>query len=170
MQTIIGTSNKVLEVDLTRSTFDIYMISHEERKMYLGAKGLGLKLLYDRLQPGIDPLSPENIIIFMPGVMMGTKAPCSNRFHAITKSPLTGIVSTSSCGGPFGFYLKTAGWDGLIIKGKAKELTVLEIDHEGVKFLPANGLSMMGTNEVRRKLDLKKCRGVDNRTSRRKSC
>ena len=139
MDTIIGTSNKILEVDLSSSSFDIYNVNEQERTMYLGAKGLGLKLLYDRLKTGIDPLSPENIIIFMPGVMMGTNAPCSNRFHAITKSPLTGIIATSSCGGPFGLHLKTAGWDGLIIKGRAKELTILEIDHAGVKFLPGMG-------------------------------
>jgi len=155
MDTIIGTSNKILEVDLSNSSFDIYNVYEQERTMYLGAKGLGLKLLYDRLKTGIDPLSPENIIIFMPGVMMGTNAPCSNRFHAITKSPLTGIIATSSCGGPFGLHLKTAGWDGLIIKGRAKELTILEIDHAGVKFLPANGLSTLGTKELRHKLDLK---------------
>lgn len=69
--------------------------------------------------PGKDPLGPENIIAFMPGIRMGTGATCSGRFEAVAKSPLTGIIGTSSCGGPFGMALKTAGWDGLLITGKA---------------------------------------------------
>ncbi len=152
---IVGTSNKILEVDVGNNSFEIYEIDKRDRLNYLGAKGLGLKLLFDRLKPHIDPLSPENVIIFMPGVMMGTNAPCSNRFHAISKSPLTGIITTSSCGGPFGFHLKTAGWDGLVIKGRAKELFVLEIDETGVKFFPAPSLKQKTTLEVRNSIDLK---------------
>ncbi len=155
MNTIIGTSNKILEIDLTTNSYEIVNIGEEDRKLYLGAKGLGLKLLYERLSPHIDPLSPENIIIFMPGVMMGTGAPCSNRFHAISKSPLTGIITTSSCGGPFGFHLKTAGWDGLIIKGKANELSLIEIDENGPRFQPVPSLSQKTTSLVQNELDLK---------------
>ncbi len=116
MKEIIGTSNQILEVDLSRETVDTFKITYRERKLFLGAKGLGLKLLFDRLQPGCDPLGPDNIIAFMPGVLMGTGAPCSGRFEAVTKSPLTGIIGTSSCGGSFGMALKTAGWDGLIVR------------------------------------------------------
>ena len=102
MQEIIGTGNRILEVDLTGRRVEIFRVASGERKLYLGAKGLGLKLLFDRLRPGIDPLGPENIIAFMPGILMGTGAPCSGRFEAIAKSPLTGIMGTASCGGPFG--------------------------------------------------------------------
>ena len=75
MKEIIGTSNRILEVDLTQSKVDIYEVKPRERRLYLGGKGLGLKLLYDRLRPGADPLGEENIIAFMPGVLMGTGAP-----------------------------------------------------------------------------------------------
>ena len=121
IQQITGTGNRILEVDLTDRRVDTFRVETCERKLYLGAKGLGLKLLFDRLQPGIDPLGPENIIAFMPGVLMGTGAPCSGRFQAIAKSPLTGIMGTASCGGPFGMALKTAGWDGILIKGRAEK-------------------------------------------------
>jgi aldehyde:ferredoxin oxidoreductase len=72
MKEIIGTSNRILEVDVTRNKVDIYEVKPRERRLYLGGKGLGLKLLYDRLRPGADPLGEDNIIAFMPGVLMGT--------------------------------------------------------------------------------------------------
>ncbi len=68
------------------STVTIYTVTEELRRLYLGSKGLGIKLLYDRMIPGTDPLEPDNYIAFMPGILMGTGAPCSGRFEAITKS------------------------------------------------------------------------------------
>ncbi len=121
----LGPFNKVLEVDLSSETYSIYIVDDQERAMYLGGKGLGLKLIYDRLEPGTDPLGKDNILAIMPGVLMGTGAICSGRFAAVTKSPLTGIMVSSSCGGPFGMALKTAGWDGLLIKGKANRRPIL---------------------------------------------
>jgi aldehyde:ferredoxin oxidoreductase len=140
MQEITGASNKILEVNLTDREVNIFPVTHRERQLYLGAKGLGLKLLFDRLTPGIDPLGPENIMAFMPGVLMGTGAPCSGRFEAIGKSPLTGIMGTASCGGPFGMALKTAGWDGLLIRGKAEKPTIVYISNDGVNFRDAGAL------------------------------
>jgi aldehyde:ferredoxin oxidoreductase len=150
---IIGTNNRILEVDLTRSKVDIYEIKPRERRLYLGGKGLGLKLIYDRLRPGADPLGEENIIAFMPGVLMGTGAPCSARFAAVTKSPLTGIMAASSCGGPFGMDLKTAGWDGLLVRGKAAKPTSLHITAEGVEFRDAGSLWGLDTVVTQSKLD-----------------
>ncbi|MFH1479825.1 MAG: aldehyde ferredoxin oxidoreductase C-terminal domain-containing protein, partial [Pseudomonadota bacterium] len=134
MKEIMGTSNRVLVVDLGTEEVQIHPVSEGDRKEYLGGKGLGLKLIYDLLKPGIDPLSEENAIAFMPGVLMGTGAPCSGRFAAVTKSPLTGIMTSSSCGGPFGMQLKTAGWDGLVVKGRASKPTYMVVTEEGVLF------------------------------------
>ncbi len=149
---IVGTSNRVLEIDLSTERFETYNVTSEERKLYLGGKGLGLKLIYDRMKPGVDPLGEENIIAFMPGVMMGTGAPCSGRFAAITKSPLTGIMTTSSCGGPFGMQLKTAGWDGALIKGRAKKKTYVVINSSGVEFCDASKLWGMDAMSFQKKL------------------
>ena len=140
MQEIIGTSNRVLLVNLTTKQFETYYVKDRERRLYLGGKGLGLKLIYDRMLPGIDPLGEENITAFMPGVLMGTGAPCSARFASVTKSPLTGIMGASSCGGPFGMHLKTAGWDGLLIRGKSDSPTYLFITGNGVEFKDARDL------------------------------
>jgi aldehyde:ferredoxin oxidoreductase len=155
MKEIIGTSNRILEVDLTRNKVDIYEVKPRERRLYLGGKGLGLKLLYDRLQPGAAPLGEENILAFMPGVLMGTEAPCSGRFAAVTKSPLTGIMVSSSCGGPFGMALKTAGWDGLLVRGKAAKPTYLAVTSEGVEFRDAGELWGLDTVATQSKLDEK---------------
>jgi aldehyde:ferredoxin oxidoreductase len=80
MQEIIGTSNRVLDIDLSGRTAGTFLITENDRRMFLGGKGLGLKYLYERLKPGIDPLGAENILAFMMGVLMGTGAPCSGRF------------------------------------------------------------------------------------------
>ncbi|MBS1237739.1 MAG: Aldehyde ferredoxin oxidoreductase, partial [Deltaproteobacteria bacterium] len=156
MKEIIGTSNRILEVDLTRNQVDVYEVKPRERRLYLGGKGLGLKLLHDRLQAGADPMGEENIIAFMPGVLMGTGAPCSGRFAAVTKSPLTGIMTASSCGGPFGMNLKTAGWDGLLIRGKAAKPTYLLITSEGVEFSDAGELWGLDIPSTQSKLDEKR--------------
>ena len=153
MKEIIGTGNRILDVDLTRNKVDVYEVKPRERRLYLGGKGLGLKLLFDRLQAGADPLGEENILAFMPGVLMGTGAPCSGRFAAVTKSPLTGIMTASSCGGPFGMALKTAGWDGLLVRGKANKPTYLLITSEGVEFRDAGELWGLDTVETQSKLD-----------------
>ena len=131
---IVGAGNRMLEIDLTTQRVKELQITDNDRRLYLGGKGLGLKLLFERLQPGIDPLGEDNYLAFMMGVLLGTGAPCSGRFAALTKSPLTGIMLASSCGGPFGMAYKTAGYDGLLITGKSAKPIYLEIDSGGVKF------------------------------------
>jgi len=148
MEKLIGTSNRVLEIDLTTQAVKIVEISVEDRRLFLGGKGLGLKLVYERLKPGIDPLGPDNILAFMMGVFMATGAPCSGRFAAVTKSPLTGIMASSSCGGPFGMALKTAGYDGLLISGASEKPIYLLIKAEGVRFEEATQLWGKGTVET----------------------
>lgn len=152
MKSIVGPSDRILEIDLTTNTAETYTITAEERRGYLGGKGLGLKLLYDRLRPGEDPLGGANVVAFMPGVLMGTGAPCSGRFSAVTKSPLTGLMAASSCGGPFGMHLKTAGWDGVLIRGRAAEPTSVIIRSEGVEFKKAGELWGMDTVSTQARL------------------
>jgi aldehyde:ferredoxin oxidoreductase len=155
---IRGTSNRVLEVNLTQKDVKEIQVHEKDRKMYLGAKGLGLKLLYDRLIPGIDPLGEDNYLAFMMGVFMGTGAPCSGRFAALTKSPLTGIMLASSCGGPFGMALKTAGFDGLLVTGRSENPVYLIIDEQGVNFEDASPYWGMDAEKTQESLQNdKKC-------------
>jgi aldehyde:ferredoxin oxidoreductase len=148
MEKIVGTSNRLLEIDLSTGEVRISTIDFRDRKMYLGGKGLGLKLLYDRLLPGIDPLSEENQLVFTMGVFLGTGVSCSGRFECVTKSPLTGLMVSSSCGGPFGTAYKTAGYDALIIKGKAKRPVYIRIDHANVSIEDASDIWGKNTDET----------------------
>ncbi len=150
MDEIIGCGNRILYIDLTGKTWELFEVTEADRRMYLGGKGLGLKLLFDRLKPGIDPLGPDNLIAVMPGVIMGSGGPCSGRFAAVTKSPLTGIMASSSCGGPFGMQLKTAGYDGLIIRGRSDLPCTIHLGHDSVEFKDAVhlwGLDAMAAQE-----------------------
>ncbi|MBN1877353.1 MAG: aldehyde ferredoxin oxidoreductase family protein [Anaerolineae bacterium] len=153
---VIGTHNRVLEVNLTTREIHKFEVSREDRQLYLGGKGLGLKYLYERLVPGIDPLGPDNVLILMMGVFMGSGAPCSSRFAALTKSPLTGLIASSSCGGPFGLALKTAGYDGLIITGQADTPITLEIDERGAIFHDAEAIWGQDTHTTQAGLGLKR--------------
>ncbi len=159
-KTIVGAAGRVLEVDLTARAFAVREVSAADRAQYLGGKGLGLKLLYDRMTPGVDPLGPENMIAVMPGVLMGTGAPCSGRFAAVAKSPLTGLMVSSSCGGPFGMELKTSGWGGLIISGASESPVVVEIDENGATFADGGPLWGMRTTEARAALHERRGRGT----------
>jgi aldehyde:ferredoxin oxidoreductase len=150
-----GTLNKVLEIDLSSKTITTYKISNELRKLYLGGKGMGLKLLFDRLTPGIDPLGEENIAIMMTGVIAGTSAPCSGRFHAVFKSPLTRIIGSSSCGGSFGRQLKTNGWDGIIIRGRAAAPITIHVHNDKVSFEDAGDLWGRDIFDVQKQIETK---------------
>ena len=160
IQKIVGTGNRMLEIDLTSGQVQEFQVTDGDRQLYLGGKGLGLKLLFERLHPGIDPLGEDNYLAFMMGVLMGTGAPCSGRFAALTKSPLTGIMLTSSCGGPFGMAYKTAGYDGLLIRGKSAKPVYLEIDNNGVKFQDAAPLWGKDTAETQELLSQDRKDGV----------
>jgi aldehyde:ferredoxin oxidoreductase len=157
MKDIFGAGNRYLEVYLTSRTLTVYQATYEDLKNYLGGKGLGLKIFYDRLKdrlPQVDPLGPENLLIFANGVLLATGAPCSARFEVVTKSPLTGYMVASSCGGPFGEACKTAGWDGVVISGRASHPAVLRFDHQDVVFEDATGLWGLGTRDTQERLHL----------------
>jgi aldehyde:ferredoxin oxidoreductase len=157
MKTIIGESKRYLEINLTDRSFSVFSPSEEDLARYIGGKGLGLKLFYDRMSTGrdlarLDPLGPKNILALMMGTFIGTGAPCSARFAGVTKSPLTGIMVGSSCGGPFGMACKTAGWDGLLVSGAADKPLVLMIDEDGASFEEAGELWGLGTEEAQKRL------------------
>jgi len=153
VEEIIGSSNRVLEVNLTTRLVSEFKITAEERINYLGGKGLGLKYMYDRLSPGVEPLGAENILAFMVGVFTGTGAPCSGRFAAVTKSPLTGIIVSASCGGPFGLALKTAGYEGLLVSGAAEQPLYLVLNRNDVQFHDASHLWGLDIPQAQRIID-----------------
>jgi aldehyde:ferredoxin oxidoreductase len=98
--------------------------------MYLGGRGIDMYLLYNHISPGIDPLGPENVLAVSAGLLGGTLAPSSGRCDLAAKSPLTGFIGNSNMGGFFAPELRFAGFDHLVIKGKAEKPVYLWI-HDG---------------------------------------
>lgn len=145
-------NHRVLEVDLAKESFCIRELPVDLTKGFIGGKGLAAKLLFDSLAPGIDPLSPENILIFNTGPLTGTMAPSSGRMCASSKSPLTGTVFDSHCGGYFGFEIRRAGYDGIIISGRAEEPVNLRIVNDEISFRSASSVWGIGTRETEKKI------------------
>lgn len=114
----------LLHVDLTTGACKSVPLDPEHVELYVGGKGFGAKILYDLLPPGCDPLSPENILMFMPGPLTGTLAPAM-RGCVITKSPLTGTFVDSYFGGHFSHEIRYTGFDGIVITGAAEKPSYL---------------------------------------------
>ncbi len=106
-------------------------------KDYLGARGLGTKYFCNEVDPKVDPLSPENKLIFAPGPLTGTYAPSGGRYNVVTKGPLNGTIAASNSGGTWGPELKFAGYDMLIIEGKASKPVYLWIKDSTVEIRDA---------------------------------
>jgi aldehyde:ferredoxin oxidoreductase len=106
----------------------------------MGGKGVGAKILFDRLPVRCDPLAADNILVFATGPLTGTLAPSSGRFEVCTKSPATGLWLDSNCGGYFGPELKFAGYDMVIIRGKAPTPILLIIEDNKFELKPAHDL------------------------------
>ena len=123
----MGLKLKLLRVDLSSGSMRDEFVDEDEAKLFIGGRGLGVKILIEELKRGINPLGPENKLLFMTGPVTGTAFPTSGRFHVITKSPQTGGIGDANCGGTFGPELRFAGYDGIIIEGKAAEPVYLWI-------------------------------------------
>jgi aldehyde:ferredoxin oxidoreductase len=123
-------SRKIAYIDLSSGEIEVSPIPIEMRKSYLGGRGLDMYLLYNHLEPGIDPLGPDNVLTVSAGLLVGTLASASARTHIGAKSPLTGFIGSSNMGGFFAPELRWAGFDHLVIKGRADGPVYLWI-HDG---------------------------------------
>ncbi|MCX6011989.1 MAG: aldehyde ferredoxin oxidoreductase, partial [Chloroflexi bacterium] len=123
-------SRKIAYIDLTTSKIESKNIPIEIRKKFLGGRGLDMYLLYNHVKPGIDPLGTENIVLVSAGLLEGTLSSATGRTHIGGKSPLTGYVGSSNMGGFFSTEMRLAGFDHLVIKGKAITPVYLWI-HDG---------------------------------------
>ncbi len=135
-----GFANKILLVDLTKNEVKTENLSDEIKRNLLGGKGIGIYYLYRDLKAGVDPLSAENEIIFSVGPLTGTNAPTAGRFCVTTKSPATGTYMDAYCGGFLGQTIKFAGYDAIVIRGKAKEPVYFVIDNEKVEIKDARNI------------------------------
>jgi len=147
----------VLDVDLSKGTIEKMPVSDSDLKNFLGGRGLGMKLLWDKInKPGIDPYGPDNVICFMPGPFSGLPIPSSSRTCVVCKSPRTSpvnkkyehssTVSYANMGGFFGPEVKFAGYDGIVVTGKASSPVYLEIEDDKVAIKSAVSWWGMGTD------------------------
>ena len=118
---------QILRVDLDQGLVTKEPLNMEWAEQYLGSRGLGSKYLSEEMDPSVDAMSPDNILIFATGPLTGTMASTSGRYTVITKGPLTNAIACSNSGGKFGAELKYAGYDLLIIKGKSEKPVYLTI-------------------------------------------
>lgn len=140
-----GYMGRMLRIDLTTREVTEYPITDEQRRLYLGGKVLAARILADLITGPLDPFGPENVIVVTTGPLTGTGAPMASRFNVSTISPLTGLLTSSNCGGSFGLHLKKAGCDGVVITGRAEGPVWLEITEDGVRFHDASPLWGMTT-------------------------
>lgn len=131
-------NGKLLRVNLTTGEINPEELNIDLAKKFIGGRGLGTKILFDEEIATVDPLSEDNKIIFINGPMTGTSVPTGGRYMVVTKSPLTGMIASSNSGGVWGAKLKYAGWDAIIVEGKAKEPVYINIDDERAEILSAN--------------------------------
>ena len=137
---MFGWKGNILRIDLTRSNCSVEDIPREMARNFIGGRGLGVKILFDEIPLGVDPLSPHNKLIFATGPLVGTGVPAGGRFIVVSKSPLTGAIASPCCGGYFGANLKFAGYDLLIIEGRSPEPVYVTIENDAVDIKPARHL------------------------------
>jgi aldehyde:ferredoxin oxidoreductase len=116
---MFGWVGTILRVNLTDRTARTVPLDPALAKQFIGARGLGTKIMYDEVDPTVDALGPQNKLIFAPGPFSGTLAPSAGRYNIVTKGPLTGTIAASNSGGMLGAELKFAGYDLVILEGKA---------------------------------------------------
>jgi aldehyde:ferredoxin oxidoreductase len=131
---------KLLRVNLTNNSIKVEELSRRLTDQFLGGRGLASKVLYDEVDAQVEPLSPDNKIIFMTGPLTGTGVIGGASYVVVTKSPLSGSIACSTAEGYFGPELKCAGFDGIVIEGKATEPVYLSIEDEQVELLSASHL------------------------------
>ena len=143
-----GYMGKILRVDLSDRKTRIEELPEAIYEKFLGGVCLGVKLLLEEVQPGINWFSPENRLILMTGPLSATRVSGSGTFCALSKGPMTEMGGSSQANGFFGAYLRFSGYDGLLIQGKASSPIYLFIDENGVEFRDASHLAGKGTSET----------------------
>jgi aldehyde:ferredoxin oxidoreductase len=135
-----GYMSKLLFVDLTTRTVEVERPREELYESFLGGYGIGVKVLFTRMERRVDPLGPENILGFVTGPLTGTPALIASRYTVVGKSPLTSTWGDSNSGGYFGPMLKFAGYDGVFITGMAESPVWIFIDRGNAEFRDASHL------------------------------
>ncbi|MFX0031290.1 MAG: aldehyde ferredoxin oxidoreductase family protein [Candidatus Hodarchaeota archaeon] len=136
----VGFFGKILSIDLSKKQFNVINLSDKFYRHFLGGYGLGCRIIYDYTRPQIEPLAPESILGFFPGLLTSTTAPLSGRYMVVGKSPLTRTWGDANSGGTFGPEIKRCGYDAILINGKAKNPVYIAILDETNEILEATDI------------------------------
>ncbi|MFB6103327.1 MAG: aldehyde ferredoxin oxidoreductase family protein [Haloplanus sp.] len=147
-----GFRDHVAHVDLDSGDVSYQGVDDEDAKKYIGARGLGVKYVFDA-GPDVDPLGPDNRLVFMNGPLTGSQATMSGRIAVCTKSPLTGTVTDSHHGGWSGARLKWAGFDGIVFEGQSDDPVYAVVEDGEVELRDASHLWGLGTHEAREQIE-----------------
>jgi aldehyde:ferredoxin oxidoreductase len=145
-----GYYGRTLEVDLSQNQIQIKPLEPMTIENYLGGRGLATRIFYDHVDPGCEPLGADNVIVIATSPLVGTRAPTACRAHLVFKSPLTGLIGSSDCGGSWPNFFKSTAFDTLVIKGKASRPVFIDISPDEVKIEQADslwGLDVLQTTE-----------------------
>ena len=158
-----NTSAKLLRINLSNRKVTTEPIPDQIRTDFIGGRGLGIKYLYDELPPGADPLGEQNKLLLVTGPLAGTNAQAVSRWMAITKSPLTGAYARSVAGADFGAWLKFAGYDLIIVEGKASKPVYIHLTADSCQIHDAT--EIWGKDTVITQKWLRQQHGKDTRTA-----
>ena len=128
----------ILRIDLSAQTIQKQELDLDLARKFVGGRGLGTYFMTKEVDPQIDPFSPDNRLIFAAGPLTGTSAPTSGRYMVVTKSPLSGTIASSNSGGFWGAELKHAGYDMIIVQGKASTPSYILINDDNVEIRRAD--------------------------------
>ncbi|MBU2552639.1 MAG: hypothetical protein KKB20_29770 [Proteobacteria bacterium] len=145
-----GSAGRIIYVHLGSGEIRKENLDPAWAKRYAGGWGINLKLAWDLIRPEVDPLSPENPVIFGSGLLVGTNAPGASKIFVTAKIPLNGTVSTAAAGGGLGHQLKWAGYDYLVITGRSPEPVYLSIQDDTIEIRKAShlwGLDIFDTTD-----------------------
>jgi aldehyde:ferredoxin oxidoreductase len=137
---MFGYNGQILRVNLSSKKVTKDGLTEADARKYLGGRGLAIKILFDELEAGIDPLGPENKLVYAAGPLAGTGFPLSSRWIVAAKSPLTGIWGEATCGGTFAVQLRKAGYDALVVEGVAASPVYINIMDDDVQIKNASHL------------------------------
>ena len=143
-----GWMDNIAEVDLSSDEVRFWNLGAEEREKFIGGRGIGAKLLYQNLEPGIDALGQDNILIISVGPLTGTPAPTSGRYVVSTKSPLTGTIFDANSGGFFATKFKACGVDALILKRAARSPVIIYMTEKDIQILDGSEYWTRSTSET----------------------
>lgn len=124
---------KIARINLTTHEIKVEQLDMDMAAKFIGGRGLGTAMLYNEGIAKVEPLSPENKLIYINGPLTGTASPTAGRYMVVTKSPLTDMIASSNSGGVWGAKLKYAGWDALIVEGQSNNWVYINIEDDKIE-------------------------------------